>query len=130
MIGPIAAGFVLLGVFGVIEMRSLDPLVDFRLFRQLNYLAANISQFLAGMIELGLGYLLPYLLLLVIGVDPAIAGIALIPSTIPIVWRARWPADSSTGTAAAGRRSPAGSSSWRPRAWRSPSRPGRSRSPR
>ena len=37
------------------------------------------------MVELGLGYLLPYLLLLVIGVDPLAAGIALIPSTLPIV---------------------------------------------
>jgi MFS family permease len=85
VIGPVASGLVLLGVFWIIEVRAAEPLIDFRLFRHLNFLAANISQALAGMVELGLGYLLPYLLLLVIGVDPAIAGIALIPSTIPII---------------------------------------------
>jgi MFS family permease len=60
-------------------------LLEFGLLRHLNFLAATVSQFFAGMIELGLGYLLPYLLLLVIGVDPLVAGIALIPSTLPIV---------------------------------------------
>jgi MFS family permease len=40
---------------------------------------------LAGAIELGLGFLMPFYLLLVIGVSPATAGIALIPATIPIV---------------------------------------------
>jgi MFS family permease len=36
-------------------------------------------------VELGLGFLLPYFMLLVIGVDPAVAGLALIPATVPIV---------------------------------------------
>jgi EmrB/QacA subfamily drug resistance transporter len=85
VLGPIAAGLVLLAVFVVVERRVREPLVDFGLFRHLNFLAANISQVLAGMVELGMGYLLPYLMLLVIGVDPAVAGIALIPSTIPII---------------------------------------------
>jgi EmrB/QacA subfamily drug resistance transporter len=85
VIGPIAGGIVFLGAFCVVELRTARPLVDFRLFRHLNFLAANISQMLAGMVELGLGFLLPYLLLLVVGVEPAIAGIALIPATVPIV---------------------------------------------
>jgi EmrB/QacA subfamily drug resistance transporter len=85
VIWPLVSGVVLLVVFCVVELRTATPLIDFRLFRHLNFLAANISQMLAGMVELGLGYLLPYFLLLVVGVDPAIAGIALIPSTIPIV---------------------------------------------
>ena len=51
----------------------------------MNFLAANISQVLAGAIELGLGFLLPFYLLLVIGVSPAAAGIALIPGTVPII---------------------------------------------
>jgi EmrB/QacA subfamily drug resistance transporter len=85
VLSSIAAGLVLLAAFVVIELRSSTPLVEFRLLRQLNFLAANISQLLAGMVELGLGYLIPYLLLLVIGVDPLVAGIALIPSTLPIV---------------------------------------------
>jgi EmrB/QacA subfamily drug resistance transporter len=85
VLGPVAAGLVLLGAFCVVELRTRQPLVELRLLRHLNFLAANISQMLAGMVELGLGYLLPYLLLLVVGVDPAVAGIALIPATVPIV---------------------------------------------
>lgn len=82
---PLLAGVVALASFVWIERRAVEPLLDFKLFRHINFLAANISQVLAGMIELGLGYLMPFLLLLVIGVDPAIAGIALIPGTIPII---------------------------------------------
>jgi MFS family permease len=51
----------------------------------LNFLASTISQVLAGALELGLGYLLPFYLLLVVGVGPIVAGIALIPGTIPII---------------------------------------------
>ena len=62
-----------------------NPLIDFRLFRHLNFLAANISQLLAGMIELGLGFLMPFYLLLVSASSPAAPGIALLPGTIPII---------------------------------------------
>jgi MFS family permease len=62
-----------------------NPMLDFRLFRHLNFLASNISQVLAGAIELGLGFMLPFLLLLVIGVSPELAGVALIPATVPII---------------------------------------------
>jgi EmrB/QacA subfamily drug resistance transporter len=85
VLGPLAGSIVLSAVFVVVELRSASPLLELRLLRHLNFLAANLSQLLAGMIELGLGYLLPYLLLLVIGVDPLVAGIALIPSTLPVV---------------------------------------------
>jgi hypothetical protein len=67
VIWPIVAGFALLAVFCVIETRTRHPLVEFRLLRRLNFVAANISQFVAGMVELGLGYLLPYFMLLVVG---------------------------------------------------------------
>ncbi len=85
VIAPAVAGLALLVGFVLFERRVANPLVDVRLFRHLNFLAANVSQVIAGMIELGLGYLLPYLLLLVVGVDPAVAGLALIPATVPIV---------------------------------------------
>jgi EmrB/QacA subfamily drug resistance transporter len=75
---PLAVGLAFLALFVFIETRVKTPLLDLRLFRHLNFLAANISQVLAGMIELGLGFLLPFYLLLVVGV-------ALIPGTIPII---------------------------------------------
>ncbi|UJA20897.1 MFS transporter [Thermoleophilia bacterium SCSIO 60948] len=85
VIVSLSAFVVLLVAFVVVELRSSHPMIEFRLFRHANYLAANISQMLAGVVELGLGFLMPFFMLLVIGVDPAIAGIALIPSTLPII---------------------------------------------
>jgi EmrB/QacA subfamily drug resistance transporter len=82
---PLVGALALLVAFVLIELRVTPGLLDFRLFRHLNFLAANLSQLLAGAIELGLGFLLPFYLLLVIGISPATAGIALIPATIPIV---------------------------------------------
>jgi EmrB/QacA subfamily drug resistance transporter len=82
---PIAIGFALIPVFLVIERRSDNPMINFKLFRHQNFLAANLSQVLAGMIELGLGFLTPFFLLLVVGVSPTVAGIALIPATVPVI---------------------------------------------
>jgi EmrB/QacA subfamily drug resistance transporter len=82
---PIVLGLVLIPVFLLIERRAANPMIDFKLFRHQNFLAANVSQFLAGMVELGLGFLTPFFLLLVVGVSPAAAGVALIPATIPII---------------------------------------------
>jgi EmrB/QacA subfamily drug resistance transporter len=82
---PIAIGALSLAIFAVIELRVANPMLNFRLFRHLNFLASNISQVLAGAIELGLGFLLPFFLLLVVGVSPLVAGIALIPATVPIM---------------------------------------------
>jgi EmrB/QacA subfamily drug resistance transporter len=82
---PTLIGAVVLAAFVLIELRASTPMLDFRLFRHLNFLAANVSQVLAGSIELGLGFLLPFFLLLVVGVSPEVAGIALIPATVPII---------------------------------------------
>jgi len=64
------AGVLLLATFVAIEFRVESPLLEFRLFRHANLLAANIRQLLAGSIELGLGFLMPFFLLLVIGIGP------------------------------------------------------------
>jgi EmrB/QacA subfamily drug resistance transporter len=82
---PIVLGIVLAGVFVAVERRAANPMIDFKLFRHENFLASNVSQLLAGMVELGLGYLTPFFLLLVVGVSPAAAGVALIPATLPII---------------------------------------------
>ncbi|MFZ0384634.1 MAG: DHA2 family efflux MFS transporter permease subunit [Solirubrobacteraceae bacterium] len=82
---PLAICIVAFWVFGMVERRVANPLIDFRLFRRLNFLASVISQVIAGAIELGLGYLLPFYLLIVVGVGPVTAGVALIPGTLPII---------------------------------------------
>ncbi len=83
--GPVIAAIASFAAFALIELRLDDPLIDFRLFRHDNFLAANLSQLLSGAVELGMGFLLPFVLLLVIGVGPVAAGIALIPATVPII---------------------------------------------
>ena len=68
------------------ERRARNPLMSFRLLRENpNYLGANLSQGLAGMAEMGLGLIFPLVLILNLPMDPALAGLALIPSTVPMV---------------------------------------------
>jgi MFS family permease len=82
---PIGIAALSLVAFVLVELRVSEPMIEFRLFRNMNFLAANVSQVLAGAIELGLGYMIPFFLLLVIGVGPAVAGLVLLPGTIPII---------------------------------------------
>lgn len=78
----ILAGFA----FVTHERRTAVPLMSFRLLRRTpDYLGATISQGLAGMAEMGLGVLFPLLLILNLQMDPALAGLALIPTTLPMV---------------------------------------------
>jgi EmrB/QacA subfamily drug resistance transporter len=84
-LGPIALGLLMIPVFLLVERRARNPMINFKLFRHENFLAANLSQVLAGAIELGLGFLTPFFLLLVVGVSPTTAGIALIPATLPVI---------------------------------------------
>lgn len=70
----------------VVERRSANPLVEFGLLRRFpNYLGATVSQGVGGMAEMGLGLLFPLLLILNLGMDPGLAGLALIPTTLPMV---------------------------------------------
>src|SRR6201999_2703032 len=84
-LGPIAVGLIFIPIFLLVERRAKNPMINFKLFRHENFLASNLSQLLAGMIELWLGFLTPFFLLLVVGVSPTTAGIALIPATIPVI---------------------------------------------
>ena len=73
-------------LFILVEHRAADPLMDFGLLRRhRNYLAATISQAIAGMAEMGLGLIFPLVLILNLGMDPGLAGLALIPATLPMV---------------------------------------------
>lgn len=85
VVGPLIVSVLAFVGFYFVEKHSDNPMIEFRLFRHLNFLASNISQFLAGMVELGTAYLLPYFLLMMIGLTPIQAGVALIPATVPIM---------------------------------------------
>jgi EmrB/QacA subfamily drug resistance transporter len=67
------------------ERRSAHPLMDFRLLRHRNYAGASVSQLLSGMAEIGLGVIFPLLLILNLRMSPALAGLALIPTTLPMI---------------------------------------------
>jgi EmrB/QacA subfamily drug resistance transporter len=84
--GSVLVAVVSALAFVVWERRAKEPLMNLSLLRRTpNYLGATISQGLAGMAEMGLGLLLPLLLILNLGMSPALAGLALIPTTIPMV---------------------------------------------
>ncbi|GAA4861401.1 MFS transporter [Actinomycetospora straminea] len=68
------------------ERRTADPLLDLHLLRSSrDYRGATISQGLAGMAEMGLGLILPLALVLNLQMDPALAGLALLATTVPMV---------------------------------------------
>jgi len=83
--GPLIAAVLAAAVFFVHERRARSPLVDFSLLRRRNYLGASLSQLLSGMAEIGLGVIFPLLLILNLEMTPAEAGIALIPTTVPMI---------------------------------------------
>jgi EmrB/QacA subfamily drug resistance transporter len=85
VLGPLVAAACCGVAFVVVEERSDHPLVDFGLFRYRNYVGAVASQTFAGMVELGVGVIFPVLLILNLEMEPAVAGLALIPSTLPMI---------------------------------------------
>jgi EmrB/QacA subfamily drug resistance transporter len=77
------------------ERTAASPLMNLPLLlRHPNYLGATVSQFVVGMAEMGLALLFPLLLILNLEMSPALAGLALIPATLPMVFVAplagRW----------------------------------------
>jgi MFS family permease len=86
VIGPLVVSAVAAGLFVQRERRAQNPLMRFTLLRERpNYLGATLSQGLAGMLELGLALLFPLVLVLNLEMSPVLAGLALIPTTVPMV---------------------------------------------
>jgi EmrB/QacA subfamily drug resistance transporter len=86
VVGPLAVAVVSIVAFVWWEHRAPAPLVDLTLLRRTgNYLGSTISQGLAGMAEMGLALVFPLLLILNLGMSPVVAGLALIPTTIPMI---------------------------------------------
>jgi EmrB/QacA subfamily drug resistance transporter len=85
VVGPLGAALLAAAAFIAHERRTAAPLMDFALLRHRNYVGASVSQFLAGMAEMGLGVIFPLLLILNLGMDPVLAGLALVPATLPMI---------------------------------------------
>jgi MFS family permease len=94
VVGPIVVAVVAAIAFVIRERRATLPLMDFALLRHRNYLGASLSQLIADMAEIGLGVIFPLLLILNLRMSPALAGLALIPKTVPMIFVAplagRW----------------------------------------
>jgi EmrB/QacA subfamily drug resistance transporter len=83
---PLAAAASAGVLFVLVERKTRVPLLDFQLLaRHRNYAGATISQGLSGMVEMGLGIIFPLLLILNHGMSPTLAGLALLPTTLPMV---------------------------------------------
>jgi EmrB/QacA subfamily drug resistance transporter len=73
-------------LFVVVERRRRHPLVDFGLLQSSpNYRTGVISQALGGAAEMGLGVILPLLLILNLQMSPGLAGLALLPASVPLI---------------------------------------------
>ena len=83
---PLVASVVAGVLFVLWEHRTRHPLMNVRLLtRHRNYLAAVLSQGIGGVAEIGLGVIFPLVLILNLEMSPAVAGLALVPATIPMV---------------------------------------------
>ena len=90
VLGALLLAVIAAALFIWWERRARQPLMNIGLLRRTpNYLGSTLSQALAGMAEMGLGLLFPLLLILNLGMNPALAGLALMPTTLPIVLLSR-----------------------------------------
>jgi EmrB/QacA subfamily drug resistance transporter len=79
------AGFLVLSVvFVVIELRSSEPIIPMRLFRNQVFSVGNLYGFLAGVAMFGAIIFLPVYLQTVKGYSPTASGLALLPAIVGI----------------------------------------------
>ena len=83
---PLIAAALAAALFVIRERIADPPLMSLDLLRRKrNYLGATISQGIGGVAEIGLGVIFPLLLILNLEMTPAEAGLALIPTTLPMI---------------------------------------------
>jgi len=79
------AGLVLLAVFVLVELRTEEPLIDVRLFRDRMFALANLTQSVAFMGFASTLFLLPLFLQLERGLSPLQSGLATFPQAIGVM---------------------------------------------
>lgn len=78
VMGSVLSGAVFLVVFLFRERRSPDPLLNWGLFRDRRFLAANLANFFTSMFVAGVNFLFPFYLMYVQGLGQAVTGAVLI----------------------------------------------------
>jgi EmrB/QacA subfamily drug resistance transporter len=79
VLAPMAAGAVLLALFGRHAMRAEDPLIDLRLFRHRGFATGAAANFLLGTALFGVALLLPLYFQILRGRSPLQTGLFLAP---------------------------------------------------
>jgi EmrB/QacA subfamily drug resistance transporter len=81
----LVAGFVLLAaLFALIEVRTSEPIIPMRLFRNPVFSVGNLYGFLAGVAMFGAIIFLPIYLQAVKGLSPTASGLSLLPAILGI----------------------------------------------
>ena len=84
-VASLAAGVLLLLVFGLIESRVQHPLLPFRIFQSRTRAASFVAMFLAPAAMFAMFYFLSQYIQNVMGYSPLKAGVAFLPFTVGIV---------------------------------------------
>lgn len=79
VIGALVAGFVLLGVFLLVERRAENPLLPFVLFRNKDRVATFVAIFFAGAVMFSLAAFVALFVQDILGYTPLAAGLAFVP---------------------------------------------------
>ncbi|MFV9431093.1 MFS transporter [Rhodococcus sp. 5G237] len=79
VIGAIVVGFVLLGVFLLVERRAENPLLPFVLFRNKDRVATFVAIFFAGAVMFSLAAFVALFVQDILGYSPLAAGLAFVP---------------------------------------------------
>ncbi|HET6812288.1 MAG TPA: MDR family MFS transporter [Acidimicrobiales bacterium] len=84
ILGLIAVGLVLVGLFLLQERRAQEPVLPLRLFRNSVFNCTNVAGFLAGMAMFGGTVYMPLFLQLVSGVSPVLSGLLVLPMMLGV----------------------------------------------
>ncbi|MEV1081318.1 MFS transporter [Streptomyces sp. NPDC050211] len=82
---PLLAGLALIGLFLVVEARTVAPLMPLGLLRVRSVAAANVAMFLSGSAMFGMWFFMTLYAQNVRGYSPLEAGLALVPSSLAVV---------------------------------------------
>ena len=83
---PLLGGLLLLGAFVLVEARTAAPLMPLKVFRTRAVSAANAGMFVCGAASFGMWFFMTVYSQNVLGYTPLQAGLALIPSSLSIVF--------------------------------------------
>lgn len=86
VIGFSIFGMICLAVLIIVELRTPDPLLDFRLFRHWNWTSANLITWATTLALFGALFLVPVYLQSLRGLNPMQAGMVMLPSGLTTIF--------------------------------------------